>query len=146
MFLIKSQHLMWISILHEERHWEIFELYRSAEVVAYFWPMVYFPIKKYSSFFFFLPFHGVISFQHLFFFSHSQTNSFSQLHKCFPLPLSSVMLQEPFPLPLPLSGMGFSVSGTLSSPFKHHVHQSTSPLDSLLRPPVTFTFKLWFKL
>lgn len=43
-------------------------------------------------------------------------------------------------------GTGFSESVTLSSPFKHHVHQSYSPLDSLLRPPVTFTFKLWFKL
>lgn len=29
MFLIKSQHLMWISILHEERHQEIFQCYHT---------------------------------------------------------------------------------------------------------------------
>lgn len=52
MLLIKSQHLMWIPILHEKRHWEIFECYHSAEVVACFWPMVYFPIKNINLFFF----------------------------------------------------------------------------------------------
>lgn len=49
-------------------------LTHSGQILAYFWSVVYFPVKKYSSSSPPRYFHNVISFQHLFFFSHNQTN------------------------------------------------------------------------